>query len=53
METIGATWAAVFAEWLPAHGYEYDHPSPCYERYVPVPEGGPPTVSIHVPVRRQ
>lgn len=50
MATIGATWASAFEEWFPAHGYEYDHPTPCYERYVPGPDGVP-TVSIHIPVR--
>ncbi len=49
MDTIGATWASAF-EWLPANGQEYDHPLPCYERYVPSPQG-PPTVTIHIPVR--
>jgi predicted transcriptional regulator YdeE len=52
MDTIGATWAAAFGEWLPAHGYEYDHPSPCYERYVPGSQG-PVAVTIHIPLRRK
>ena len=53
MATIGETWAGSFQEWLPANGYEYDHPSPCYERWTPDPAGGHPAVTIHVPVRRK
>jgi predicted transcriptional regulator YdeE len=51
MATIGETWAGSFQDWMPANGYEYDHPRPCYERYVPDPAGGHPSVTIHIPIR--
>ena len=35
LATIGATWGAIFAEWLPTSEYEEDRPRPCVEHSRP------------------
>ena len=53
MATIKEDWGAIFQEWMPASGYEHDSTFPEYERYVLDPGGGPPAVTIHIPIRRK
>jgi predicted transcriptional regulator YdeE len=53
MATIKDDWGAIFQEWMPASGYEPDSTFPEYERYVLDPGGGPPAVTIHIPIRQR
>jgi len=53
METIGATWHAIFRDWLPASEYVADEGLPCYERFAPGCHEGTVPVTIHVPVKKK
>lgn len=52
---IGPAWQAMFAQWLPAHGWQVDAHRPCFERYLPGtrtdPVSGLFACQICVPVR--
>ncbi len=53
MDCIGATWQAIFSEWMPTSGYAPDEQAGyCYERYAPGATEGQTVTTIHVPVRK-
>ena len=53
MSEIGATWGAIYGEWLPTSGYEADHCVPCFEHFRPGCHEGTVPVRIFVPVTRK
>jgi predicted transcriptional regulator YdeE len=51
MGTIGQTWRAIGADWLPTSGYEWDPAGVCFECFPPDSEDKPDSpLSIFVPV---
>jgi predicted transcriptional regulator YdeE len=51
MQTIGATWQAIYGEWAPTSGHEIDHSQPCFEHFAPGCHEGTEPVRIYVAVR--
>lgn len=51
MHEIGATWDAIFSEWLPAAEFEHDPTRPCYEEFPPGCETGAAPVCIYTSIQ--
>jgi predicted transcriptional regulator YdeE len=53
MSDIGATWGAIFGEWLPTSGYEHDPSKAPFEQFRPGCHEGTVPVQIFLPVRKR
>jgi len=51
MSEIGATWFAIFREWMPASGMQEDETAPCFESFGPGCHEGKEPVLIQIPVK--
>lgn len=51
MATIGSTWGAIYAEWLPSSPYSEDESRPALEYYPPVAMDPQAPVALFVPVK--
>jgi predicted transcriptional regulator YdeE len=49
--TLGATWLAIYREWLPTSAYEADMSRPCYEYYAAGEETGDDRAWVNVAVK--
>ncbi|MBT3374720.1 MAG: AraC family transcriptional regulator [Lentisphaerae bacterium] len=53
MEAIGATWDAIYSDWLPSSSYVTDADKACFEEFAPGCHEGKTPVRILVPVVQQ
>lgn len=51
MQTIGATWGAIYGQWLPASSYAADETRPPFEYYPPEAMSPDAAVSIWVAIK--